>query len=135
MEFRNDPAWYQPALVDENGHHYALHEHRPGYVRFGDVAMRLGMQCQYASSYVEGSDGDYPNLGKGLRFAGDADNYHELCILPEDIEKFVGRMAAYQAAYHGRIVEQDGSERRPTEEEARQGAQYLADLGINIPEN
>ena len=69
----------------------------PDYVCFGDVARgQLDQQCQYASRYVDGRY-DYPNLGVGLRFIGDACDYHSLQIHKDDVEEFVHRVKEYKA--------------------------------------
>jgi len=61
-------------------------------VRFGKVAReQLDMQCQYASRYVDGRNGD-PCLGSGLRFEGDPKEYHSLMIEAEDVPEFVKRV-------------------------------------------
>jgi hypothetical protein len=63
-----------------------------GFVMFGDVSRgELKKQTQYGSRYVNGFQGEYPNLGEGLRFDGDPDNYHSLKIHKDDIEEFVKR--------------------------------------------
>lgn len=63
-----------------------------GLVLLGDVARkRLGMQCQYASRYVDGRHGS-PNLGAGLRFEGNPADYHALRIAEGDVEEFVRRV-------------------------------------------
>ncbi len=63
-----------------------------GFIEFGDVSRgELGKQTQYGSRYVNGFQGEYPNLGEGLRFEGDADNYHSLKIHKDDIKEFVRR--------------------------------------------
>lgn len=61
------------------------------YIIFGDLAReKLGMQCQYASRYVDGRLG-YKNLGDGLRFIGDPKDYHTLKIHQDDAKIFVER--------------------------------------------
>jgi len=63
-----------------------------GFVRFGDVAHRLlNQQSQYASRYIDGKIDGYPNLGFGLRFYGESDNYHDVRIHKDDIEEFIRR--------------------------------------------
>lgn len=63
-----------------------------GFVNFGDVSRgELKKQSQYGSRYVNGFQGEYPNLGEGLRFEGDPDDYHSLKIHKDDIEEFVRR--------------------------------------------
>lgn len=61
-------------------------------VNFGEVSRRyLGKQAQYGCRYVDGFDGDYPNLGEGLHFEGSPDDYHGLQIRQGDIPTFVER--------------------------------------------
>lgn len=63
-----------------------------GFVSFGDISRgELNKQSQYGSRYVNGFQGEYPNLGEGLRFEGDPDDYHSLKIHKDDIEEFVRR--------------------------------------------
>jgi len=72
------------------------------YVSFGDVARKyLSSQCQYACRYtgidVTGNGvhnhvwDDYPDLGQGLRFQGNTNNYHSLMIHKNDVAEFVKR--------------------------------------------
>jgi hypothetical protein len=68
-----------------------------GFVVFGDVSRgELRKQAQYGSRYVDGVIEGYPNLGEGLRFVGDTDNYHELLIHKDDIAEFVRRVNKYR---------------------------------------
>ena len=61
------------------------------YIDFGDFAReKMGMQCQYASAYVDGSSGA-ANLGAGLRFEGDPRDYHFLKIHKDDVDEFFAR--------------------------------------------
>lgn len=70
-----------------------------GFSRFGDIAIDiLEQQCQYASRYVDGKFTGYPNLGEGLRFRGNTDDYHALLIHSEDIPKFLKRYREHQNA-------------------------------------
>jgi hypothetical protein len=63
-----------------------------GFVDFGDVSRDLlGLQCQYGSRYVDGRIEGWENLGDGLRFQGNTNNYHSLRIHREDVEEFVSR--------------------------------------------
>lgn len=63
-----------------------------GFVLFGDVSREeLKKQTQYGSRYVDGFQGEYPNLGEGLRFKGNPDDYHSLKIHKDDIKEFVNR--------------------------------------------
>ena len=63
-----------------------------GFVSFGDVSRgELSKQAQYGSRYVDGFQGEYPNLGEGLRFEGKPDDYHSLRIHKDDIGEFVRR--------------------------------------------
>jgi len=75
------------------------------YINFGDVARgKLGLQCQYASRYVHGLLEDWPNLGKGLRFKGDAiNNYHSLLIHKDDVDEFVKRVQEFWKERERRI--------------------------------
>lgn len=71
---------------------YAADEN--GFVSFGDVSRgELNKQAQYGSRYVDGFQGEYPNLGEGLRFEGNTDDYHSLKIHKDDIEEFVRRFS------------------------------------------
>lgn len=68
------------------------------YVDFGDVCRRrLNEQAQYGSRFVDGRHG-CPRLGDGLRFVGDAVDYHSLRIHADDVEEFVGRYRRAVAA-------------------------------------
>ena len=68
-----------------------------GFVVFGNVAREvLNQQAQYASRYINGSKGEYPNLGEGLRFEGDPEDYHDVKIHNEDVEEFVKRVKEYK---------------------------------------
>jgi hypothetical protein len=63
-------------------------------IPFGPVARKqLGMQAQYAHHYL--SD---PELGKGVRWEGDPNNYHFITIHSEDVEAFVERVTAHRRA-------------------------------------
>ncbi len=63
-----------------------------GFVDFGDVSRGLiGLQCQYGSRYVDGRIEGWANLGEGLRFEGNTNNYHSLRIHRADVEEFVNR--------------------------------------------
>ena len=71
---------------------------RDDYTDFGDIAYdRCGMQCQYASRYIDGRIEGYPNLGDGLRFTGDPRDYHSVRIHRDDVETFVTRLTEYRA--------------------------------------
>lgn len=70
---------------------------RDDFVSLGDVARsRCGMQCQYASRYIDGRIEGYPNLGDGLRFTGNPDNYHSVRIHRDDVDAFVERLNSYR---------------------------------------
>lgn len=64
------------------------------YTYFGDVARSLGSQAQYCSRYLNGQ-GDYPNLGRGLRIRGTVANYHALEIHKDDVDEFIKRYNEY----------------------------------------
>lgn len=67
------------------------------YVDFGDLVRdRIGMQCQYASRYLDGTIEGYPRLGEGLRIAGCLDEYHTLLIHKCDAEEFLRRLIEYR---------------------------------------
>jgi len=67
------------------------------YVDFGDVSRgKLGIQCQYGSRYVDGCIPGWPNLGEGLRFKGNTNNYHSLRIHRNDIDEFIRRYETYK---------------------------------------
>lgn len=76
------------------------------YVSFGDIARsKLGMQCQYASRYVDGAFPDeYPDLasdpalGNPLRIYGDSGNYHSYMIHRDDVDAIVHRISQYRNA-------------------------------------
>ena len=62
------------------------------YIDFGDYCRKtVGIQCQYGSFYLTGVAG-YPNLGMGLRYIGDAGDYHSIRIHKDDAEIFRKRM-------------------------------------------
>lgn len=64
----------------------------PDYLNFGDFARAImGLQCQYAARYVDGKLDGWPNLGKGLRFIGNTNNYHSLRIHKKDADEFLKR--------------------------------------------
>ena len=69
-----------------------------GYVSFGDLSRRiLKKQGQYGVRYAfEDAEGDYPNLGEGLRIIGDPGNYCDVKIHKDDIHEFVDRYNNYQ---------------------------------------
>ena len=48
-------------------------------------------QNQYASRYIDGRHGN-PNLGEGLRFKGDVDDYHAIYIHVDDYDEFHRRV-------------------------------------------
>jgi hypothetical protein len=67
------------------------------YLDFGNlVREKLGMQCQYASRYLDGTIEGYPRLGEGLRIAGSLDMYHSLLIHRDDADEFLRRMTEYR---------------------------------------
>lgn len=76
------------------------------YVSFGDIARsKLGMQCQYASRYVDGAyPNEYPDLasdpalGTPLRIYGDSGNYHSYMIHKDDVDALVHRISQYRNA-------------------------------------
>ena len=71
-----------------------------GYINFGDIALSVvNQQSQYASRYVNGAFGEYPNLGEGLRFEGDPDDYHMLEIHKDDVIEFVERVRKHKEGY------------------------------------
>ncbi len=85
--------------MEKNFEHNAESEIGKDYIPFGEIARdQLGLQGQYASRYVHGRGEDYPNLGVGLRFIGNPDNYHTLKIHPEDVAEFVKRVKECKAA-------------------------------------
>jgi hypothetical protein len=105
MEFRRDEKFNPTSLFDEQGNHYS--EKPAGFINFGDVSRNLlGQQCQYGSRLVDGALPGYPNLGAGLRFSGNADDYHSLGIHPADIDEFIRRFHAYRA-FSDRYVQDD----------------------------
>lgn len=68
-----------------------------GFVSFGDVARGIiGQHVIYASKYINGGVGNYPNLGEGLRFLGNPNNYNGLKIHKDDIREFVARILNYR---------------------------------------
>lgn len=67
------------------------------YIDFGDLVRgKLGMQCQYASRYLDGTIEGYPCLGEGLRITGSLDMYHTLLIHKDDATEFIRRMTEYR---------------------------------------
>lgn len=65
----------------------------PDYLNFGDlVRCKLGLQCQYASRYVDGKIEGWDNLGEGLRFKGNTNNWHSLRIHKDDAYEFLKRV-------------------------------------------
>lgn len=63
-----------------------------GYAQFGDFCRsRLGQQAQYGSRYIDGRLDGYPNLGEGLRFKGEAHDYHFVRIHRDDMDEFARR--------------------------------------------
>lgn len=66
------------------------------YVPFGPVArIQIGIQCQCASRYVTGQ-GQYPNLGEGLRFRNISGSYHNFEIHRDDVDTFVTRVNSHR---------------------------------------
>jgi hypothetical protein len=66
-------------------------------VNFGDVARYyMHTQAQYGSHYIDGFDSEYPNLGEGLTFEGDPENYHAVKIRQGDIPKFLARFLEHK---------------------------------------
>ena len=63
------------------------------FINFGDVVReKVGMQCQYASMYIDGIC-ERENLGVGLRFRNlNHDNYHIIEIHRDDVDEFVRRL-------------------------------------------
>jgi len=74
------------------------------YVNFGDVYRKhFGGQCQHGCRYTGiAPEGDgvhntywqqdgYPDLGVGLLFKGNTNNYHSLLIHKDDVNVFVKR--------------------------------------------
>lgn len=70
-----------------------------GYVRLGDVARdRLGEQSQYVARFVGGL-GSIPDVSDGLRFEGDAVDYHSLLIHRDDVGLFVARVEQWRQQF------------------------------------
>lgn len=68
-----------------------------GFVRFDDVSRwLLHTQTQYGSRYIDGSGGERPALGDGLRVKGDIDEIYSLEIHKDDVNEFVRRVEAYR---------------------------------------
>lgn len=62
------------------------------FVNFGDICRCYShTQTQYGSKYLLGVVVDFPNLGEGLSFRGDPNNYHSLEIRCGDVPTFVSR--------------------------------------------
>jgi hypothetical protein len=69
-----------------------------GFIRFGDLAIRvLDQQCQYASRHLDGRCGD-AMLATGLRLQGDPWDYHSVLIHRDDAQAFIDRYVAHQAS-------------------------------------
>ena len=75
-----------------------------GFVYLGDIARGLlGMQCQYASRYLDGAFPalEYPNFGESLKLKNvfrdskPTGSYHDYKIHKDDIETFVKRVKEY----------------------------------------
>jgi hypothetical protein len=71
---------------------------KDGFVKFGDVSRKLlNKQCQYGVNYAFGDEScNCPNLGEGLRITGDKENYPDVKIHKDDIDKFIKRYEAYK---------------------------------------
>lgn len=66
------------------------------YIDFGDFSRKhLGLTCQQGSKYVDGAIDNYPEIGQGLRFLGNNNNYHSLKIHEDDIQTFLNRFNDY----------------------------------------
>ena len=74
----------------EEGEHSAQ---AAGYRLFNEDRS-LG-QNQYASRYIDGRYG-YTNLGEGLRFKGDIDDYHTIYIHVDDYDEFHRRVNTHR---------------------------------------
>ncbi len=97
LRFKGEPinGWHSVMIhIDDVNEFVRRVREHIGFVNFGEfVALPLLQeQSQYASRYVDGFHGEYPNLGKGLLFIGDPRDYHELLIYKDDIEEFVCRV-------------------------------------------
>lgn len=69
----------------------------PDYIRFGDVARNMiGMQCQYASDYLDSIK--HPALAAGVRWRGNLGDYHFLTIHKDDVAAFVDRVQTWRKA-------------------------------------
>lgn len=97
-QIRDILAVYLFAIFKFEGQDFKVDQR--GFVNFQDIALDLlNTQSQYASRYVDGRIDGYPNLGKGLRFAGDPADYHELKIHKDDLAEFVIRVRDYKSQY------------------------------------
>ncbi len=74
------------------------------YIPFGDAVRAIGMQCQYACRYlgIDGWTDDYPDFGYDVRvfstlnLNGITNQYHQIMIHKDDVEKFVTRIKEYR---------------------------------------
>lgn len=90
-------CWSMEKIISEIITKFSDKSIEEDYVDFGDVARKqLGIQSQYASRYLDGVNGEYPNLGKDLRISGDPRDYHRVQIHKDDVAEFVKRYKEYQ---------------------------------------
>jgi len=83
--------------MKDNLYFESLEETTDDFVDFGDISrVRLGIQCQYGSRYINGEISGWPNLGEELRFKGDDHNYHSFKIHRDDVEEFIRRVELYR---------------------------------------
>lgn len=68
------------------------------YVKFTHIAQeKLHMRPQQAGQYIEGYGMEIPELGKGLRWLGNTDDYDNLEVYHEDADKFIKRVKKHLA--------------------------------------
>ena len=85
-----------PITIHKTGGLLNITESKSEYIDFGDFSRKhLGLTCQQGSKYVEGVIDNYPELGQGLRFLGNNNNYHSLKIHKDDVQTFLNRFNDY----------------------------------------
>ncbi len=105
----------------------------PDMVAMNSVATHIfGKQSQYASRWIDGAWGEYPNLGEGLRYGGNSGEYHVMTFHHADIPELFARVQAWQTAFAGRAFDDETRIwREATEDEVRQGRMYFGGLAIS----
>lgn len=121
------------AIINQMLLMYASSIKEEDYVYFGDVSRKkLGQQTQYTSRYLDGANGEYPNLGEGLRIEGDPRDYHRVMIHKDDVSEFIKRYIEYQKNNKLSNKQADMINRRPYMNDW--SYYYSAPKGSEIPE-